>query len=94
MTGFWKISKNPNFWHLIPFNPWIKIFYQISSCVTLFTLLTQTSCNISEKSNERFPRYLKTNGRTNKGDNYGPHWVNLGSKIERNKQKEGISVTS
>ena len=40
------------------------------------------------KTNERFPTYSKTdqngrtNQRTNKGNHYGPHWVNMGSKIE------------
>ena len=40
---------------------------------------------VSEKTKERFPRHLKTDGRTmegrtNKGDYYGPHWVNPRSK--------------
>ena len=40
-----------------------------------------------EKTNERFQRYLKTDGplttdgRSNKGDYYGPHRVNPRSKI-------------
>ena len=34
------MSKNLNFWHLIPLNPRIKIFFQNSGRVTFFTLLT------------------------------------------------------
>ena len=41
MTGFLEnVKKNSNFWHLIPLNPRIKIFFQNSSRVTFFTLLT------------------------------------------------------
>ena len=34
------MSKNPNFWHLIPLNPRVKIFFQNSGRVTFFTWLT------------------------------------------------------
>ena len=60
--------------------------FKIAS-VSLFLLYWPlTSCKVSEKTNERFPRYLKTDGRTtdhgrtNEGDYYGPNRVNPGSK--------------
>ena len=64
-------------------NPQIKIFFKIQA-VSLFLLYgPATSCKISEKTNERSPRYLKTDrrtdGQTDKGDYYGPQWVNPGS---------------
>ena len=46
-----------------------------------------TLCKVSEKTNEHSPKYLKTNGpwtdhaRTNRGDYYGPYWVNPGSNV-------------
>ena len=68
-----KMSKNPNFWHLIPLNPRINIFFQNSCRVTFFTLWTcKTSCKVSEKTNEWSVRYSRqtdwgttelTNGR-------------------------------
>ena len=84
------MSKNRIFWHLVPRNPWIKIFFKILA-VSLFLLnWPLTSCKVSEKLNERSPRYLKTDGqtdrrtdrRTDKGDYHGPHRVNPGSKID------------
>ena len=39
MTGFEENAQNPNFWHLIPLNPQIKIFSN-SSSDTFFALLT------------------------------------------------------
>ena len=44
-------------------------------------------------TNQKSLRYLKTDQQTdkpadrraNKGDYYGPHWVNLGSKIANQK---------
>ena len=84
MTNFEENNQKNNFWYLTPLNPRIKILFQNSSSATFFTLLTLTSCKVSEKSNEQFPRYLKTDWPTdqrtdqqaNKGDYYGPHQVN------------------
>ena len=56
------MSKKPSFWHLIPLNPRIKIFFKIP-VVSLFLLhWSLTSCKVSEKLNERSRR---TNGQTN-----------------------------
>ena len=33
------MSKNPNFWHLIPLNPRIKIFFQNSDRVTFLNFI-------------------------------------------------------
>ena len=78
-----KMSKIPNFWHLIPLNPRIKIFFQNSGHVTFFTLLTpnfmQSFRKIEWAVSEIFKDWL-TDGLTDKGDYYGPHWVNPGSK--------------
>ena len=51
-------------------------------------LMIPNFMQVSEKNNERSPRYLKTDEeqtdqRTNKGDYHGPHRVNLGSKISK-----------
>ena len=79
-----KISKKSNFWHLVPFNPWISIFFKIPA-----VSWPLTSCKVSEKTNEQFPRYLKTDQRTDQGMDqqtnkcgyyyYIPHQVNPGS---------------
>ena len=29
MIDFWENAQTPKFWHLIPFNPQIKIFFKI-----------------------------------------------------------------
>ena len=60
-----KMSKNQNVWHLIPLHLWIKIFLQNSSCVTFFTLLTQTSCKVSGKNNVLQDIERRTDWRTN-----------------------------
>ena len=39
MIGIEENVKKPDFWHLIPLDPRIRIF-QNSGCVTFFTLLT------------------------------------------------------
>ena len=82
-----KMFKNQNFWHLILLNPWFKILFFIIPDVSLSLLYWPlTSCKISEKTNEQFPRYSKMDGRsndgpqTNEGDYYGPNRVNPGSK--------------
>ena len=75
MSGFEKMSQNRNFWHLIPLNPQIKIFFQNSGSVTFLLYWHLSKCKISEKTNERSLRYL-THGRkdghkdtrTDKGD--------------------------
>ena len=78
------MSKNLNFWHLIPLNPRIKIFFQNSGRVTFFTLLTpnfmQSFRKIEWAVSEIFKDGL-TDGLTDKGDYHGPHRVNPGSKI-------------
>ena len=55
-----------------------KIFFQNSGIVT-FVPLWYT------KTNERFPRYLKTDGRTNRltrtNNYYEPHGVNPGPRM-------------
>ena len=59
-----KMSQNPNFWHLIPLNPQIKIFFQIRVVSLLLLYGPATSCKVSEKTNKRSLRYLKTDTRT------------------------------
>ena len=58
------MCKNPNFWHLLPLNPRIKIFFQNFGRVTFLINWPLTSCKSSEKSNEQSLRYLKTGGQT------------------------------
>ena len=62
MTGFQENVQKPNFRHLIPLNPRIKMFFQNSGRVTFFTLLTPIFMQSFRKLNERSPRYLKING--------------------------------
>ena len=61
-----------------------KIFFQKSGPVTFVPLWYLNFMQSFRKTNEWFPRYLKTgntdHGRTNKGDYYGPHRVNRGPK--------------
>ena len=72
------MSKNPNFWHLIPLNPRIKIFFQNSGRVTFFTLLTpnfmQSFRKIEWAVSEIFKDGLM-DGRTDKCDYHGPNQV-------------------
>ena len=64
-------------------------FFKILALSFLYPYGTLTSCKVSEKANEQFQRYLKTDGRTdgqtdgqtNNGDYHGPHRLNPGSKI-------------
>ena len=74
MTGFReKMTKTPNFWHLIPLNPWIKIFFQNSGSVTFFTLLTfnfmQSFRKIEWAVSEIF-KDGRTDGRSYHGGDY------------------------
>ena len=75
----------------IPLNPWIKIVCQNCSCINLFTLLTPNFMQSSRKIKWAVSKIFKdkrtdggtdglTDGLTDKGDYYGPHRVNLGSK--------------
>ena len=61
MTGLqMNVQKN----HFFTINPQIKIFFKIPA-VSLFLLYWPlTSYKVSEKTNERSPRYLKTDGQT------------------------------
>ena len=42
MTSFRKMSKNLNFWHLIPLNPQIKIFSKYGTTLKWNRLLPST----------------------------------------------------
>ena len=63
-----------------------KIFFKNRALSLLYPYGALTSCETLEKNNEQSPRYLKTDYRTDgltdglKGDYYGPHLVNPGSK--------------
>ena len=74
-----KMSKNPNFRHLIHLNPQIKILFQNSGRSITLLDWPPTSCKVSEKTNELCPRYLKMDQQTNEGDDYGV--PSSGSKI-------------
>ena len=58
------MSKNPYFWHLIPLNPRIKIFFQNSGRVTFFTLLTPNFMQSFRKIEWAVSEIFK-DGRTN-----------------------------
>ena len=62
--------KNPNFLHLIPLNPRIKIFFQIYSRVTFVYFIDLQLHAKFQKKNERSLRYLETDGRTGGHTNY------------------------
>ena len=66
------MSENSNFWHLIPLNPRIKIFFHNISSVTFFTLLTPNFMQSFRKTNEQSPRSLKTDQRTDRRTMDGP----------------------
>ena len=53
MTGFGENGQTPQCLILNPLNPQIKILFHFV-CVTFLTLMTQTSCKISGKTNEQF----------------------------------------
>ena len=60
MNGFGENVQKPITFGT-PLNPLIKIFFSKFRLCHLFTLLTLlTSCKVSEKINELFLRYLKT----------------------------------
>ena len=64
-------------------NSRITIVFKIPAVIFLF-YWPLTSCNVSEKNNKPFPRYLRT-GRltdyqTDTGNYFGPHRLNSGSK--------------
>ena len=62
-----KMSKNPNFWWLIPLNTWIKIFFKILAVSLSLLYWPLTSGTVSDKTNERFQRYLNMDGPTDQG---------------------------
>ena len=63
MTGLEENVKKKDSQHLIPLRLGLG-FFQKYRRVTFFTLLALTLCKVSEKNNERSPRYLKTDRRT------------------------------
>ena len=69
IISFQKNIQDPNFWNLIPLNPWIKTFFKIPAVSVFLLYRPPTSCKVSGKTNERSLRYLKTDGRTNRRTN-------------------------
>ena len=62
------MPKKPHFLTLIPYNPWIKIFFQKTKTSLSSHNQVTTMCQKSEQSYEPFLRSLpneRTNGRTN-----------------------------
>ena len=79
------MSNNPDLWHLIPFNPWIKIFKALTMPLFYF---------IDPQRYDKFQKNLmdslwdiqrvtdrQTDQWTNKDDSHGTHQVNTVSKI-------------
>ena len=73
-----KCPKNGGF---PPFVTPQDFFFKNRALSLLYPYGALTSCKKWKKTNERSPRYLKTDGRTDKGDYYGPHRVNPRSKM-------------
>ena len=53
LIDFEETANKTNFWHLIPLNPKIRIFFKISAMSLSLLYRSLTSCKISEKNNER-----------------------------------------
>ena len=57
MTGFQENAQKPQF---LTLNPRIMIFFKIPAVSLSLLYWHLTSCKDSEKTNEQFPRYSKT----------------------------------
>ena len=75
-----------------------RFFFKNRAQSLLYPYGALTSCKVSEKTNERFLRYLKTEGYTetqsDKGNLLRTLWVNPGSKIFVFKKSTLLSQTS
>ena len=82
MSSSEKVSKNPNFWHQI------KIFFKIPDLSLFLLYWPLTSSKVLEKLNERSPRYLKTDGRTNGRTDWQGRlpWTPLGKPRVQNQE--------
>ena len=83
-----KTAKKPNFCQLIPLNTQIKIFFsKFRPCHFFYFIDPQLHAKFLKNLMSSLPRYLKTDRPTDvltkKGDYYGPHRVNPGTKINR-----------
>ena len=82
-----KHQKYPQNGGFPPFVTPQDFFFKNRVLSLLYPCGAPTSCKISKKTNERPHRYLKTDrqtdGQADKGDYYGPHRVNPGSKNYR-----------
>ena len=93
-----KCHKTQIFDTWSPLIPGLRLFFKIPA-MSLFSLYWPlTTRKVSEKTNERFLRYLKTEGHTetqsDKGNLLRTLWVNPGSKIFVFKKSTLLSQTS